>query len=98
MAQTNAPSAQLTGGPKQIQISLLAKVLEQDSPTITYVNTFNPLHSQDTFLNFYRTKMLPFLLQEGVADLIINFIVRVDPSSLPANTGNTPEECKLILI
>jgi len=72
MAQPNAPAAAITGSPKMIQISLLAKVLEQDNPVIT-------------------TKMLPFLLQDGVAELIVNFIVRTDPSSLPASTG-TPEE------
>lgn len=41
--------------------------------------------------------MLPFLLQEGVAELIVNFIVRVDPTSLPANTTHTPEECTHII-
>eukprot|EP00026_Physarum_polycephalum_P000543 Phypoly_transcript_00544.p1 GENE.Phypoly_transcript_00544~~Phypoly_transcript_00544.p1 ORF type:complete len:708 (+),score=103.75 Phypoly_transcript_00544:2350-4473(+) len=57
-------TAKPTSNPRHIQITLLAKVLEQDNPTIT-------------------SKMLPFLMQEGVGEVLINFITRVDPVLLP---------------
>lgn len=34
--------------------------------------------------------MLPFLMQDGVSDVLINFITRMDPTLLPQGDGTIP--------